>query len=333
MKLLFNFDGTLGQPDLSNKIKNILGFSITNILKIHLLAGGNIENTAQSISSQKSFYYPGVGSRGNFFTRAWRAAFAAKGVETILSEAMTDFYNNHKKNDKIYITGFSRGAAIARIFASKLSKLNIPIEFLGVFDTVASFGFPNLNSNKRPISDVLFENNTIAFTIKKALHIVGLDENRLAYRPTLMNCADNINEIWFPGTHSDIGGGNYDHCLSDLTLSYFLKTVKKGGLSFYSEFNQIPSENLKGLDQNNDLVDIGEDDLTFDPDEMGKIHYCNEKIRKALNILAPREGVVLKNNVPSNIKIKIHQSAINRKKKMKYNNNILDDQNYEIVGY
>ena len=330
MKLLFNFDGTLGEPDLSENKKNILGFSITNILKIHLLAGGNIENTSESIKNQKSFYYPGVGTRGNFFTRAWRAAFAAKGIDVILNEAFQGINKYYTKNDKIYISGFSRGAAIARIFASKLSKLNIPVEFLGVFDTVASFGFPNLHSNKRPVSDVLFENNTIAPLVKKAYHLVSLDENRLAFRPTLMNYQDNITEIWFPGVHTDIGGGHYIHNLSDIPLQYWLKVAKKDGLIYYNDFSQIPSENLKGKDQNGDSIIIGNDDLIFDSDELGVLHSHDEKWRDILNILAPREAVVLKNNVPCDLPFKIHPAAITRQKYIEYNPIPLENKNYII---
>ena len=69
-------------------------------------------------------------------------------------------------SDQVIVTGFSRGAAIARRFCAKLneksSHLNSDIQpfvYLAVFDTVASIGLPNLSQSERPDYDVVFEHS------------------------------------------------------------------------------------------------------------------------------------------------------------------------------
>ena len=74
-RILINFDGTGNEPGDAEQKKEdgiIQDNSISSIMKIHLLAGGNIENTASSFKDQIPLYYPGVGVRGSFFKRLWR---------------------------------------------------------------------------------------------------------------------------------------------------------------------------------------------------------------------------------------------------------------------
>ncbi|MCD4721939.1 MAG: DUF2235 domain-containing protein [Desulfobacula sp.] len=345
-KLIINFDGTGNEPgDAEEKKKDGVAKdeNISNILKIHLFAGGNIENSAVSFEDQMSFYYPGVGVRGNIFKRLWRSAFAAKAPEVIMEEAMNDLERIYKKNDRLYIFGFSRGAAIARLFASRLAKnglqtatgiidKNPVISFLGVFDTVAAFGKPNLNKNTRPVSDVVFENGTISPIIRNAYHLVAIDENRLAFRPTLMNNESRVNEIWFPGVHSDVGGGYNRDGLSDNTLSYMLKKAKLFGLNFYEKAENIPKENLKGKDHQNKDITIEVSDIEINPNIKEDIHYHTEKWRNLINSMAPRDATIIKDNIPCNIPYKVHISA---RKKIKtvpgYDPVVLMDELYEFI--
>ena len=345
-KIIINFDGTGNEPgDAEEKKKDgiVKDENISNILKIHLLAGGNIENTAVSFKDQISFYYPGVGVRGNIFKRLWRAAFAAKAPEVIMEEAMNDLEGIYKKNDRLYIFGFSRGAAIARLFASRLAKnglqtatgiidKNPVISFLGVFDTVAAFGRPNLNKNTRPISDVVFENGTISPIIRNACHLVSIDENRLAFRPTLMNHESKVNEIWFPGVHSDVGGGYNKDGLSDNTLSYMLNKARLFGLQFFDKAKDIPAENLKGKDHQDEDITIEKSDIEIKPDINESIHYHTEKWRDLINSMAPRDATVIKDNIPCNTPYKVHVSTKQRMENIPgYNPIALMDELYELI--
>ncbi len=348
-KILICFDGTSNQPGDAEQEKNKDGLleddNITNILKLHLLAGGNIENSTAAIEGQHSLYYSGVGTRGSFLKKILRQAFALSSPKDIITEALTDLEQIYEFGDHLYVFGFSRGAAIARQFASiiaadglddKDGKAGVEpiIKMLGVWDTVASFGAPNLNSQNRPISDVLFEDCTIASVIEKAYHLLALDENRLAFRPTLMNYQTNVAEIWFPGCHSDIGGGFKLDGLSDITLKFMMKKAKIHGLQFL-EVSAIPEENLHGRDQDGDLVDISRDDIEIKPDHNAKLHDHNDSWRIGFLrdvTLAARELVVLKNNFPSDIKPALHSTVIDRKKdNSDYNPYSIEDEAFKVI--
>ncbi len=329
MKIIVCFDGTSNQPEDAHQEKTKAGLleddNITNVLKLHLLAGGNIENTAAAVDGQKSLYYSGVGTRGNFFRRILRQAFALSSPEDIMAEALEDLAEIYMPGDHLYIFGFSRGAAIARLFSSILARDGLKtrdgdldkkpvVKMLGVWDTVASFGAPNLDSKKRPVSDVLFEDCTISPIIEHAYHQVALDENRLVFRPTLMNLQPDVHEVWFPGTHSDIGGGFRIDGLSDICLDWMLARAEDHGLYFLSAAT-IPEENLHGQDQDGDQIHIGRDDIEIKPDYNGLLHVHNDSWRKGRlknMTLAARELVVLKTNLASDITPSIHRSAINR---------------------
>jgi uncharacterized protein (DUF2235 family) len=324
-KLIINFDGTGNEPgDAMAHNKDIEDDeNISNILKIHLLAGGSLNNKDQAIEGQHSFYYPGVGVRGSFFRRLWRQAFAAKAPEIIMSEALEDLEQVYEQNDRLYIFGFSRGAAIARLFASRLARNGLQtsngnldphpvIPFLGVFDTVAAFGKPNLDKATRPVSDVVFENGTISPIVRNALHLVSLDENRLAFRPTLMNDEPCVNEIWFPGVHSDIGGGYDKDGLSDNALSYMLDQATLFGLKLFSAARDIPKGNLRGRDHKNDPVTIQQKDVDIVPDLAQASHSHTQLWRNLTDTVAPRDATVVRENIPYGTPYKVHRSVQKR---------------------
>ena len=84
--------------------------------------------------------------------------------------------------------GFSRGAALARKFASMVLGGNnqLEIAFLGVFDTVAAMDGIHRKGEKIS-SDVVFEHGTVHARVKRAVHVLSLDEDRIAFEPTQMN--------------------------------------------------------------------------------------------------------------------------------------------------
>jgi len=119
-------------------------------------------------------------------------------VSTILWLARKDL-RDHYEIDYIVIVGFSRGATLARRFASITGaemKPSVIIE--AVFDTVASIGLPNLSSRERPTTEVMFEHgHTLPGSVKAALHLVSIDDKRRAFQPTLMNRDARVTEVWF----------------------------------------------------------------------------------------------------------------------------------------
>lgn len=140
---------------------------------------------------------------------------------------------------KLYIYGFSRGAAAARAFVTWLSellpqpenggkaeqclqvddvKIPLSIEFLGLLETVASVGVPHI----APIAEghmawadgnqALPDEHTYGGLIKHCVHLVSAHEQRLCFpldsiRRSNGQYPANSIEVIYPGMHSDIGGG------------------------------------------------------------------------------------------------------------------------------
>ena len=237
--LIFCFDGTWNDP--SNAYE--AGSDITNVLKLHrLLVQDNV---------QQSFYYEGVGTGGDLDKIVGGAT--GKGANKIRNRAYVDLVENYHPGDRVFVFGFSRGAAIARMFAGLLHKRGLPetlrfgakrgrfkavgeakpieVTMLGVFDTVASFGIPvDIGINFQQID--LFRDFTVAENVKKAYHLVALHEGRRTFIPTLMNAEEKVEEIWFPGVHSDVGGGYAQSGISDIALRYMMDRAGELGLRY-----------------------------------------------------------------------------------------------------
>ena len=296
--LIFSFDGTGNEPaDAGDFIEDE---SITNILKLHLLLGGGMQPDGKVVGcgakKQKAFYYNGIGTRENGKSIPWLGQVVSAvnmmfaptwgDARRILAEAEDDFKKYYKSGNNVVVFGYSRGAALARKFVSRLldEESACPkcdsIAFLGVFDTVAA-----MNGVQRPgediASDVLFENGTLHKDVQKAVHIVALDEDRVLFRPTLCNrdahCPERITEIWFPGVHGDIGGGYWHDGLSDNTLEFMVKqceTQLEDRISFSDPRcdDQILSLLNRLKVENSELVEIDLDDVICRPVLNGPMH-------------------------------------------------------------
>ncbi len=281
--LYFNFDGTDNEPADAIQDRRLSGReeddNITNVLKFHLLLGGTLqeENGETELpGGSKTFYYNGIGTYGNFFQRKFNAGLAkeSKDVKTILNNARDDFKKHFSEDVKyIIITGFSRGAALARRFAAIINvDVGKQIVIEGVFDTVASIGLPNLRKEDRPSSDVVFEHgHTLPSNVLRALHLVSLDDKRKAFQPTLMNKDERVFEIWFPGAHADVGGGyNYDG-LSDNALRFFMDWFEElDGPEI--QFHSPKNIDYKHIFKPGSKLIIEPDDMQIDPNPLGVNH-------------------------------------------------------------
>lgn len=306
-KLIFCFDGTCNSPQDSDDFFE--DTSISNVLKLHAFFGGKLNpiNSKNAIlSDQHSFYYSGVGTRGNWLKRKFNAMFAPPygDMDDILDEARADLQANFSEGDDIYIFGFSRGAAIARMFAAHLPH---KVKFVGVFDTVAATrGSLDLNPDTFPASGIVFENGSLGSHIEKAVHLLSLDEKRILFQPTLFNKDKRVTEIWFSGVHSDIGGSYWFDGLSDITLQFMLDSVCDELVIM-----NVEDIDYAGLRVNGAQDSICVDDLNIKPLVDGKLH---SQIRTNANsiTLAPRLVRVNVNDVKSSHAPIIHHTVAER---------------------
>jgi hypothetical protein len=184
------------------------------------------------------FFYKGVGTRHGALGKFLGGAFGVGGHDRIDS-ARRDVAVQLAKGDRdIDIVGFSRGAALAAHFANVIADEGVtvngvrerpPVRFLGIFDLVAAFGIPinlpGLGFNRVNLGYKL----TLSEGVKYCYHALALDEARQAFRPTRLRGAHSC-EVWFRGVHSDVGGGNDNHALNDITLRWMLRKAQASGL-------------------------------------------------------------------------------------------------------
>lgn len=182
------------------------------------------------------FFYKGVGTKHGTLGKILGGAFGVGGHERI-EEAKRDVAKQFAAGDRdIDIVGFSRGAALAVHFANVIGDDGVKvngvsekpaIRFLGVFDVVAAFGIainlPGINANRINLGYKL----GLAKAVQSCYHAIALDEARQAFRPTRLL---GSREVWFRGVHSDIGGGNDNHALNDITLRWMLNKAIATGL-------------------------------------------------------------------------------------------------------
>ena len=327
-KLIFCFDGTCNEPETFDEY--LEDNSITNILKLHAMFGGGLSplnSKNAKIKNQQSYYYSGVGTRGNWLSKTINSMFAPQygDIDDILDEAFNDLKNHKNESCEIYVFGFSRGAAIARMFAAKIEQ---PIRFIGVFDTVAATrGSLDMNPGTFPASGVVFENGTMAEHIKEAVHILALDEKRVLFQPTLFNKDERITEVWFPGVHSDIGGGYWYDGLSDITLKFMIDKVSD--LLTVLEVQDIDYERLKIT---NSRESICRDDLNIKPLAHGKMHLQSVESRIDKKLLIPRVPRVNINDQRSDTSPIIHHTVVERFNKVSdYRPYALRDTEFRVM--
>ena len=341
--LIFCFDGTSNHLSDVKRQKEWFGLgthlldkSITNILKLHIMFGGTLDNQPLN-ALQHSFYYSGVGSNGSFFKKLLNASFAPENLDVadIMNCAIEDLLSTYTRGDKIFVFGFSRGAAIARRFCAVIhtylgyeKPVSSLVEFIGVYDTVASIGKPNLDDEDKPISDVVFEDGTISDNINRAVHLLSLDEKRIAFQPTLMNADKRVKEVWFSGVHSDIGGGYYNDGLSDITLDYMINEVYERNLPLtVLDFSQINFEQLKTKH-----FSIHPKDLFIDVNYLAQLHEKERWFPFASLTLSHRDVRVNEEDEPSTSKFPIIYYSVKQRIEnlADYRPAVLENMNYYL---
>lgn len=138
---------------------------------------------------------------------------------TILSRERSFFRKNYVPGAKVFLFGFSRGALVARRMAAWLDGEGVPVEYLGVWDTVDSTAGIDGDGLRR-----------VPGNVRRARHAVARDERRrfFGYVPMLGG-----EEVVFPGCHSDVGGVYADnHAVADLALAWIAEPARRRGLRF-----------------------------------------------------------------------------------------------------
>lgn len=246
--IIVGLDGTWNEPERQPD-GSVTG---TNVVKFL---------SALTNNGQSQHYESGAG------TRAWellpggiygygldkRILGAYRFLRRAYSEA-----GGPDNNVKLFIVGFSRGAYAARRLAGLINHSGVPvdaadvelgwenylnrdepsatklkdegrffnaqIEMLGVWDTVKATNDANYNDNN-------LSPNVIA-----GYHAMAIDECRKFFPILRWNKSDNTSEVWFSGSHSDVGGGCVGMDLSDVALAWMIDRAARHGLRFKKSY-------------------------------------------------------------------------------------------------
>jgi uncharacterized protein (DUF2235 family) len=150
----------------------------------------------------------------------WRCYRSIRTLSNEPSEAECDAFNRHLKEIEVFRRSFSRP---------------VRVKFLGPWDTVGSVGLYNCNQ----AFAYTFQNDSVDIV----RHAVALDERRAAFRSNVfkadatpvprLNGRPRVMNVWFPGVHSDIGGGYpWPQCsgLAMLAFEWMVREAVDAGL-------------------------------------------------------------------------------------------------------
>jgi uncharacterized protein (DUF2235 family) len=125
------------------------------------------------------------------------------------------------------------------------------VKFLGCFDTVSALGFPI-----KGISEILdripffqhnFHNYKLSKSVEHAYHALAIDDERKTFHPKLWDSTiedyQTLQQVWFPGMHTDVGGGYKKDDLSHIPFLWMCRKAMKHGLRIYDkEKLEIPPQ-------------------------------------------------------------------------------------------
>jgi uncharacterized protein (DUF2235 family) len=196
-----------------------------------LLRNTNVKRFYDLYEGTRNFYVAGVGTRWGIIGRVVGGFFGAGGEQRV-TEMYKHLCENYRAGQThINIIGFSRGAALALDFVNEIAAKGIVdkkgrtieakprVDFLGLFDTVGSFG---LNVNVGPLKFQewdLGHHLTVPDIVDHCYHALALDERRQTFVVRRLD-HPRAQEVWFAGVHSDVGGGNGNQALNDVSLRW-----------------------------------------------------------------------------------------------------------------
>lgn len=249
------------------------GVRNTNVVRLY-------QAVAQD-ANQVAFYDPGVGIFSFLGREVGRrvgillgAAFGA-GLQQNVEDAYRYLMEHYEDRDRIFLFGFSRGAYTVRALAGMLHECGllhkggnnlVPYaskiynggdrkgiaygfkktysrdcepHFIGVWDTVGSLGW---FVRKKEF------NIRLNGVVDHCCHAVAIDERRRQFKANLWDASrsregQTIEQVWFPGSHSDVGGWNKkpkrETAISDVTLRWMLAKAESNGLRLKDHWRDV----------------------------------------------------------------------------------------------
>lgn len=134
----------------------------------------------------------------------------------------------------------------AQAFRKKYGCRPVAIRCLGVWDTVGAYGIGGvLGQLTSGASKARFHDSRLSSIVERAYQAVAIDETRRLFQPNLWEQGPTalkekrqvLEQSWFAGVHSNVGGGYEDSGLSDITLWWMATRAEAAGLELDSKWH------------------------------------------------------------------------------------------------
>ncbi len=269
---LYAFDGTLNDSRAPDSHRDVLEDTHVHWFR---------ENY-----NGKVLYKEGVGARYGAVGKLIGGVTGA-GWRKRIKEQFRELKKQFSEGDTtIDIVGYSRGAAIARMFVHHIKKhyeeimvngealVSPPdVRFLGLFDTVASFGLA-LTDNEHGFD------KEIPDFVEHTYHVMALDETRETFGiERCLGDRSKITEVWFRGGHSDIGGNATYDTGRDKVLNIKRAVISRDWMAFKARGCGLPlSENLQEIQKDEEAPIILRGGGFLSADKLSKVGTFSRRI-------------------------------------------------------
>ncbi|MDP9344811.1 MAG: DUF2235 domain-containing protein, partial [Actinomycetota bacterium] len=180
-----------------------------------------------------------------FFFGFSRGAFTARSTVGLIRNAGVLRREHADRLDDAYRLYRSGGDARAptgleaELFRRSFAHPEVRIHFVGVWDTVGALGIPGLPA-RIARGRWGFHDTKLSSYVDFAYQALAIDEQRRPFLPTLWQRQEHATEqvlqqVWFAGAHSDVGGGYPDPSLSEIALLWIVERAHSCGLQFTAE--------------------------------------------------------------------------------------------------
>ncbi len=206
----------------------------------------NVFRMYDAYESRHKFYATGPGSRGTWLSKGIESMTGHGGKDRIHDAFEIWKYWQSRDSRETIIVGFSRGAVIARELANQISEEGGKVDFLGLYDSVGSFG------NPFNMIDIGYR-KSIPGGVVYCAQALSIHEERFTFRVIRATLAKTntqtiVQECWFPGVHSDIGGTSKKG-LGAATLNWMFEQATKANTEQWNKEAWIEARNDVDCDE------------------------------------------------------------------------------------